>query len=120
MKTVLISILVIGISQMIKAQIPKSGTYTYRIAFAEWQGTSLGATCIVVIKNDSITVINNGKANLSGKKGDIIDQGIIMQHRKSGKWIIGHSEKDKEAEEIGGCTDGPIEINFKRRRVLMC
>lgn len=119
MKIVFILTFLLVITYISEAQIPKSGIYTYRIAFAEWQGKSLGATCTVIIKNDRITVLNNGKANLSGKKGDIIEQGIIMQHIKTGKWIIGHSKKDKAAPEIGGCSDGPIEIDFKRRKVLM-
>jgi hypothetical protein len=50
------------------AQKPGNGTYTYSIAFAEWDGKSLGATCTVVIKGDSIKVIHNGKGNLPAKR----------------------------------------------------
>src|SRR3954463_16815576 len=88
------------------AQKPKDGTYTYAIAWEEWGGKTLGATCTVIIKGDSIRVIHNGKANVTGKKGNIHAEGIIMQHRKTGKWIIGRSEKDKDAKEGGGCA-GP-------------
>ena len=102
------------------AQKSKDGTYTYSIAFAEWNGKSLGATCTVIIKGDSIKVVHNGKGNLTGKKGDILDQGIIMKHTKTGKWIIGHSSKDKDAKEIGGCSDGPSIIDFKRKRFWSC
>ena len=102
------------------AQKPKDGTYTYSIAFAEWQGKSLGATCTVVIKGDSIKVIHNGKGNLTGNKGDIMDEGIIIKHTKTGKWIIGHSSKDKDAKEIGGCSDGPSIIDFKRKKYWSC
>lgn len=104
----------------ILAQKPKNGRYTYSIAFAEWQGKSLGATCTVVIKGDSIRVIHNGKPGLTGKKGDILDEGIIMKHKKTGKWIIGHHLQDRDAEEIGGCFDGPSVIDFKRRRFWSC
>ncbi|HYC30358.1 MAG TPA: hypothetical protein VEB42_16095 [Chitinophagaceae bacterium] len=99
-------------------QKPKNGTYTYRIAFAEWNGQSLGATCTVVIKGDSIKVLHNG-SNITGRKGDILDQGIIMKH-KSGKWIIGHSKEDKNAKEIGGCSDGPSEIDFAHKKFWSC
>ncbi len=102
------------------AQKPRDGIYTYSIAFAEWNGKSLGATCTVIIKGDSIKVVHNGKANLTGKKGDILDEGVIMKHTKTGKWIIGHSIKDKNAKEIGGCSDGPSEIDFKRKRFWSC
>jgi hypothetical protein len=98
---------------------PKNGTYTYSIAFAEWNGKSNGATCIVVIKDDSIFVINSGN-NLSGKKGEIMDKGVIMKHTKTGKWIIGHSPKDTDAKEVGGCSSGPAVIDFKRKVFWLC
>ena len=103
-----------------QAQKPKNGTYTYSIAFAEWRGKSLGESCKVIIKGDSIKIIHNGKGNLTGKKGDILDQGIIMKHNKTGKWIIGHNIKDKDAKEIGGCSQGPSVIDFKRKMFWSC
>jgi hypothetical protein len=104
----------------VKGQKPKDGVYTYVIAFAEWGGKSNGATCTIIIKHDSIKVIHNGTGNLTGKKGEIIDQGIIMRHKKTGKWIIAHNAKDVDAKDIGGCSDGPSEIDFKRKRFWMC
>ena len=120
MKTLLTACLFLFTYTLTHAQKPESGTYTYSIAFAEWQGKSLGATCTVVIKGDSIKVIHNGKGNLTGKKGDVMDEGIIMKHAKTGKWIIGHSPKDKDAKEIGGCSDGPSVIDFKRKKYWSC
>ncbi len=102
------------------SQKPKNGIYTYAVAFAEWQGKSLGTTCTVKIKGDSITIINNGTGNLTGKKGEILETGIILKHQKTGKWIIAHSLKDKYAKEIGGCTDGPSIIDFKRKKFWLC
>lgn len=102
------------------AQKPKDGTYTYSIAWNEWQGRTLGNTCTVIIKGDSIKVIHPGGNNLSGKKGDILDEGIIMKHKKTGKWIIGHSAKDVDAKEVGGCSEGPTVIDFKRKLFWSC
>ena len=103
------------------AQKPKDGIYIYRIAFAESGGQSLGHTCRVIIKGDSIKIIDNGKTALSlSKKGDIIDQGIIMKHARTGKWIIGHTAKDKNAKQIGGCSDGPQIIDFIHKRFWIC
>lgn len=107
-------------SLFVYAQKPISGTYTYSIAFTEWQGKFLGATCTVRIKGDSVTIIHNGNSKLSGAKGDVIDQGILMKHTKTGKWIIAHSAKDKSANEVGGCSEGPRIIDFKRRKVWLC
>lgn len=100
------------------AQRPKNGTYIYQVAFAEWQGRSLGNTVLVKIKGDSVYVIHNGK--LSGKKGEVIDSGIIMKHRRTGKWIIGHDPRDKEAQEVGGCSGGPSVIDFSHKKFWLC
>jgi hypothetical protein len=120
MRTFLIACLFLCKYEVTQAQKPKNGTYTYTIAFAEWQGKSLGATCTVIIKGDSIKVVHNGKANLTGKKGDILDQGIIMKHTKTGKWIIGHNQKDIDAKEIGGCSEGPSVIDFIGKKFWTC
>ena len=120
MKTFSLAFILLFASLVTFAQKPKDGTYTYSLAFAEWNGKSLGATCTVIIKGNNIKIVHNGKANLTGKKGDILDQGIIMKHTKTGKWIIGHSIKDRDAKEIGGCSDGPSIIDFKRKTFWSC
>jgi len=108
------------LSLVSQAQKPKDGRYTYQVAFAEWQGKSMGATCTVIIKGDSVKVINNGTGNLSGKKGELLDEGILMLHKPTGKWIIGHAPKDKEAEEVGGCSGGPAVIDFQLKKWWTC
>ncbi|MFT3912289.1 MAG: hypothetical protein QM737_22875 [Ferruginibacter sp.] len=112
--------LVILISTFAFSQKPKNGTYSYKIVFAEWNGKSMGATCTVKINGDSIKIINNGTGKLTGTKGEIMDEGIIMKHKKSGKWIIGHSPKDVDAKEIGGCETGPTIIDFKNKKWWTC
>jgi hypothetical protein len=119
MKGLLIACLLLCTYTLTFAQKPKDGTYTYAIAFAEWGGKPNGASCTVIIRGDSIKVIHNGTGNLTGKKGEIIDSGIIMKH-KSGKWIIGHSPEDTNAKDIRGCSEGPSEIDFKRKRFWLC
>ena len=104
---------------VIYGQKPKDGSYTYAIAFAEWNGKSLGATCTVIIKGDSIKVIHNGTGNLTGKKGETLDRGIIMKHKKTGKYIIGHKPSDVNASEASGC-EGPAPIDFVKKRFWMC
>ena len=120
MKPILLSLLLVLTVFVTHAQKTKDGTYTYAIAFQEWKGKSLGATCTVIIKGDSIKIIHNGTGNLSGSKGDIIDEGILMKHTKTGKWIIAHSNNDKNAKEIGGCSNGPSVIDFKLKQFWLC
>ena len=60
----------------------------------------MGATCTVQIKGDSIKIMNDGKGNLKGKKGDVLDQGLLIQHAKTRKWVIAHNVNDINAKDI--------------------
>lgn len=93
---------------------------TYKIASAEWQGQSLGATCEVLIKGDSVYVFDDGSISGKKSKGGLIDKGIIRRHILTGNTIITHDRADVHAEEIGGCSDGPIIIDLKKKIVWLC
>ena len=110
----------ISFSLISPAQIPKSGTYIYKYCDLEYHECI--STCKVVIRGNHITIYATKELAQhinSFKQGDIIDKGIILKH-KSGEWIIGKSRKDINANEIGGCSDGPREIDFKRKRFWTC
>lgn len=74
----------------------------------------------MIIRGSRIKVIHDGKPGVTGKKGDVYAEGIILKHRKTGEWIIGKHARDKDAKEIGGCSDGPSMIDFKRKRFWSC
>jgi hypothetical protein len=99
-------------------QKPKDGVYTYDVAFAEWGGQTFGATVIVKIQGDSVFVIHNG-GNITGKRGDIIEKGVLLRH-KTGKWIIARKPEDADAEQVGRCSLGPVEIDFEMKRIWSC
>lgn len=100
--------------------IPPDGVYRFDVAFAEWEGKSMGEKVTVVIKGDSVKVVYEGDGNLTNtKKGDVFSQGLVMKH-KTGVWIIGKSKTDAQVDEIGGCSDGPTVIDFKGRKYWMC
>ena len=107
-------------SHLVFAQKPRNGIYTYAIAWDEWGGKILGATCTVIIKGDSIKVLHDGKPGVTGTKGDVMDEGLIRRHKKTGKWIIAHSEKDIHAKDVGGCSDGPTVIDFVKKQWHSC
>jgi hypothetical protein len=101
-------------------EILPNGKYRFDIAFAEWEGKSMGEKVTVVIDGDLIKVIYEGDGKLTlTKKGEILDQGKIMKH-KSGVWIIGNTSTDIQLDEIGGCTGGPAIIDFKNKKFWMC
>lgn len=102
------------------AQKPANGVYNYKISWDEFGGKSLGGTCMVEIKGDSIRIIHDGNKSITGIKGEILEEGIIMKHRITKKWIIGHTKKDIDAKEIGGCGSGPTIISFRRKIWFGC
>ena len=103
-----------------KNDLPEDGKYRYDIAFAGWEGKSMGEKVTVFIKGDSIRVMYEGDGQLTmTNKGDILDEGILRKH-KSGEWIIAQQEEDVYAEEFGGCTDGPTVIDFEGKKYWKC
>lgn len=99
--------------------IPPDGVYTYKMVWDEWGDERLSVTCQVVIRSGSIKVLHDGKGQISGKKGEILAEGLILKHRTTGKWIIGQSAKDTLATEVGGCTGFPV-IEFDRKIFHNC
>ena len=78
------------------SQIPKSGTYIYSYCDIEYNLCS--GTCKVIIQGNHITVYATKElaGKITGtKEGDVLDKGLIIKH-KSGQWIIGKSEKEKD------------------------
>ncbi|MEL6561572.1 MAG: hypothetical protein AAFQ94_25510 [Bacteroidota bacterium] len=94
----------------VASEIPASGEYVYDVAFAEYQGASMGKTVKVIIDGHKVQVIFDGNE---------VDNGQLMKH-KTGVWIIAINESDKELDEVGGCTDGPSIIDFANKKYWMC
>lgn len=100
-------------------EIPPSGTYTYDIAFAEWNGHTLDYKALVYIQGDSVEVyLLHGKLTGVPPRGGLA--GGRLRKRRSGVWIISSDPADVNAEEVGGCTDGPPVIDLKKKVFWMC
>lgn len=118
--------IIIGLLMMLsnhpQSEIPANGTYTYEIAFAEWEGKSLGDEIIVVLEDGHVSLIISENSNaiwMGAQPGDVWEEGTVRKH-KSGVWIISNDKSDVDLGEIGGCTDGPIIIDFEKRTIEMC
>ena len=101
MKLVVLFVLTF-VSLLSFSQIPKPGTYIYSYCDIEYNLCS--GTCKVVIQGNHITVYATKElaGKITGtKEGDVLDKGLIIKH-KSGQWIIGKSEKerDKSPDEV--------------------
>lgn len=103
-----------GFSQEIET-IPQ-GTFKYEMYFAEFSGRINNNTCDVEINGNNIKVLQDETTNFSG--GKVLFDGLILKH-KSGVWILGEDKKDKNAEEVGGCTEFPI-IYFDCKLIEWC
>ncbi len=94
-----------------------SGQYNFKHRYAE-QPNIRSLQLRVKITGKQIVVINVSKSSVF-PKGPIA-QGTIMWHAKSRKWIIGENEEDKQAEAVGGCSDGPEVIDLINRIYWTC
>lgn len=45
-------------------------------------------------------------------------EGLLIKH-KSGVWILADDESEKDAEEVGGCTEIPV-IYFEKKLIEWC
>ena len=105
-----------------QSEVPVNGTYTYEVVFAEWGGKSLGDEIIVVVEDGHATLLiseNSHAGWIGAKPGDVVEEGTLRKH-KSGVWIISNDKSDVNLDEIGGCTGGPIIIDFEKRTIEMC
>ncbi|WP_188440612.1 hypothetical protein [Planktosalinus lacus] len=98
-----------------KETIPQ-GTFNYEMYFAEFGGRMENSTCNVEIKDNRIKVLQDGTTNFMG--GKVIFEGLVIRH-KSDVWILARDEEDKNAEEIGGCTEFPV-IYFDCKLIEWC
>ena len=50
----------------------------------------------------------------------LIDEGTLMWHAASQQWIIGDSEEDRKAADVGGCSDGPSVVDLVKLEYWTC
>ena len=95
----------------------KSGTYNFKHKFAE-QPDASSSPLVVKIKENHIAVYNRGSSAVFPK--GLIEKGILMFHQKSKTWIISTSAEDINAEEVGGCSDGPTMVDLMNKIYWSC
>ncbi len=95
----------------------KSGAYTFQHRDAEFPDAR-GFPVRVSIRRYKFTVTN--PKPYGPIPSGVIEEGTLMWHRKTQQWILGDSEADREAPEVGGCSSGPDVIDFKTRIIWTC
>lgn len=72
----------------------------------------------VIIDNPKIVVQNTEESKIWPT--GVIEDGELFFHKASQQWIIIHSNEDKKALEIGGCTDGPTVVDLVNKIYWTC
>jgi hypothetical protein len=102
------------------AQRPANGYRSFSVHFSALNYQVPDIPCIVYVEGDSITITHTGTSKMKGNIGSILDKGILMQHKRTGNWIIAHSPKDADSDEIGGCNGSPTIIDFEKKVWTTC
>ncbi|HIP49299.1 MAG TPA: hypothetical protein EYG92_10095 [Lutibacter sp.] len=79
-----------------------------------------GIMVTVTVTGNRIVIVYEGEDLSYIKKGDILEDGLLLKHKATGDWIIGRKEEDIFAELIGGCTDGPRIIDLLNGFYYFC
>ncbi len=95
----------------------RPGQYAFRHKFAE-QPDMRSIPLVARISGRLIVLINEVQSNVFPK--GVIAEGTLMWHAKSGQWIIGEDESDRQAEDVGGCSDGPDVVDLEHKIYWTC
>jgi hypothetical protein len=104
--------------------VPKDGKYNCKMIDTEFPPESgandTGVTVIAIVKGNRIVVVYD-KTDLENiKKNDMLAEGFLLKHKVTGDWIIAQKQEDVYAEEVGGCSDGPIIIDLENGFYYFC
>lgn len=97
----------------------EDGEYIFQHKYAEAEQYRIRSIELLVeIRGNHIVVINNDRSDVFPM--GVLEEGTLMWHSKSGQWIIGTVPSDSDADEVGGCTDGPTVIDLQKRIYWTC
>jgi len=94
-----------------------SGEYEFVHRFAEHP--SIRSIRVDVRIDGSHIAVYNHESDSVFPLG-LLEQGTLLWHAGAGRWIIGNSDEDSLAPEVGGCTDGPTTVDLVERIYWTC
>jgi len=126
MKTFVYCIFLCLLSFSVQGQITKEkmfpiadGHYVFQHRFAEHPMLK-SISLDVLIQGNKIRIENNHSIESSFFPLGIIDEGELHWHAKSQQWIIVYDDSDKEAVDVGGCSDGPYVVDLIEQEYWTC
>ena len=93
------------------------GEYTFQHRFAEHP--SMPSVPMHVRIRDGRIAVTNNMPSTPFPVG-IVAEGLLLWNGRVGKWIIAHTEADRDATEAGGCSDGPEVVDLEERVYWTC
>lgn len=97
----------------------RDGEYVFRHMYAEAEHYRIKSIEVLVkISGNHVVVINNTCSDVFPI--GVLEEGTLIWHSESRQWIIGTAPSDIDAEEVGGCTDGPTVIDLQNRIYWTC
>jgi hypothetical protein len=93
------------------------GDYKFEHRFAEHP--SLHSVTMDVRIRDGRIVITNTTPSSAFPVG-VVAEGRLLWNGRVGQWIIADKEADRNATEVGGCTDGPEVVDLEHRVYWTC
>lgn len=94
-----------------------SGTYTFQLKYAEHPMID-GGEFAATIKGSHITIYNPHTEHPFPK--GIVTSGKLVWNKNVQKWIIATHTSDINAQEAGGCTDGPDVVDLDKKIYWTC
>ena len=93
------------------------GDYTFEHRYAEHPSMK-SVPLDVTVRDGRIELVGRGATGAFPE--GIHAEGELMWHAASQQWIIGHNKADRDAPEVGGCSDGPEVIDPVGRIYWTC
>ena len=95
-----------------------SGEYEFRVADAELDGRFSYAARVSIVGVYIKVVITDCGGQF--QCNDVFADGTIWWHQPSGQWFIAQDQDDYTAEEVGGCSAGPMTIDPATKIIWYC
>ncbi|MEL1266065.1 hypothetical protein [Pseudoxanthomonas putridarboris] len=95
----------------------QSGQHTFQHRFSEHPSIP-SIPLIAKISGGRIVLVNETPSDVFPQ--GIVAEGTLMWHAGSNQWIIGHSSADQQAQDVGGCSDGPEVVDLERKVYWTC
>jgi hypothetical protein len=94
-----------------------TGRYEFTHRFAEHPDMS-SIKLIAEIIGDHIELTNADSDRIF--PFGLIEEGTLMWHAASQQWIIGDSEEDRKAHDVGSCSAGPSVVDLVKLEYWTC